>query len=206
MLSKFLRLSAAALLFATVSCRQIAQSAPTANGTESKVDVVFSAGHETDPRDGGRPVVLIANALGVPPEVFRDVFKGVHPAEPGRGPSEQEARQNKAVLLAGLSRYGVTNERLDEVSNYYRYNRSRGELWRAKPASAYAVLEKGKVVKFIVTDGGSGYTSAPSVTLPGVEKGAGEVTLSYGKAFDSNGSVTAIALAKETAPAPDAKK
>jgi hypothetical protein len=102
----------------------------------------------------------------------------------------------------------VTNERLDEVSNYYRYNRSRGELWRSKPASAYAVLEKGKVIKFVVTDGGSGYTSAPSVALPGVEGADGEVTLSYGKAFESNGSITAIAVPaiKENAPTTDAKK
>ena len=26
------------------------------------MDVVFSGGHETDPRDGGRPVVLVAGA------------------------------------------------------------------------------------------------------------------------------------------------
>lgn len=213
MMTKFLRLTVVALLFATVSCRQGAQSAPAVEGAETRVDVVFSGGHETDPGDGGRPVVLIANALGVPPQVFRDVFRGVRPAGPGRGPCEQEARQNKDVLLAGLRRYGVTNERLDEVSNYYRYNRSRGEMWRNKAASAYAVLEKGKVIKFVITDGGSGYASAPSVTVPGVEEGAGEVTLSYGKAFENNGSVTAIAVpatavpaTKEKAPSTDTRK
>ncbi|NBQ65466.1 MAG: hypothetical protein EBT95_08050 [Verrucomicrobia bacterium] len=31
----------------------------------TRVPVVFSGGHETDPRDHGRPVVLIAGALGV---------------------------------------------------------------------------------------------------------------------------------------------
>lgn len=208
MMFKFLRLTAAALLFATVSCRQDAQSASPTNGTETRVDVVFSGGYETDPRDGGRPVVLIANALGVPPETFREVFRGVRPAEPGRGPSEQEARQNKAVLMNGLRRYGVTNERLDEVSNYYRYNRGRGEMWRNKPASAYAVLEKGKIIKFVITDGGSGYTSVPSITVPGVPEGASEVKLSYGKSFDSNGSVTAITFspAREKLPAPEVKK
>lgn len=33
----------------------------------TRVPVVFSGGHETDPRDHGRPVVLIAGALGIPP-------------------------------------------------------------------------------------------------------------------------------------------
>src|SRR5581483_6178092 len=46
--------------------------------------VVFSAGHETDPRDGGRPVALIAAALGVKPEVFRAAFRGVTLARDGR--------------------------------------------------------------------------------------------------------------------------
>ncbi len=47
---------------------------------ERKVPVTFSGGHGTDPRDYGRPVVLIAAALKVKPEVFRKAFSGVRPA------------------------------------------------------------------------------------------------------------------------------
>jgi hypothetical protein len=36
----------------------------------TRVAVVFSGGHETEGVDHGRPVVLIAAALGVKPEVF----------------------------------------------------------------------------------------------------------------------------------------
>src|SRR5206468_1655940 len=94
----------------------------------NKVPVVFSGGHDTDPKDRGRPVVLIAGALGVAPEVFREAFSHVHPAGPGSGgPTDAEARANKAALMNALGKYGVTNERLDTVSNYYRYVRSRGE-------------------------------------------------------------------------------
>src|SRR6476620_10797851 len=103
---------------------QTVREAPT-----TRVPIVFSGGHETDPRDRGRPVILIASALGVPPEVFREAFSHVHPAPPGRGPTPEEARRNKDALLGALSKYGVTNERLDEVSNYYRYRRDHGELW-----------------------------------------------------------------------------
>src|SRR5437667_1129886 len=93
----------------------------------TRVPVVFSGGHETDPRDGGRPVVLIAAALGVTPEVFREAFSHVRPAPAGREPEPGQVRQNKAALLAALAKHGVTNEKLDTVSNYYRYARSRNE-------------------------------------------------------------------------------
>ena len=64
---------------------------PTTKPDGSKhVAVVFSGGHETDGRDGGRPVILIAAALKVKPEVFRAAFSGVHPAR-GGGPSGQSS-------------------------------------------------------------------------------------------------------------------
>ncbi len=47
------------------------------------------------------PVALIAAALGVESQVFRDAFSGVHPAR-GRGPTDAEARANKQVLMAAL--------------------------------------------------------------------------------------------------------
>ena len=69
-----------------------------ADGTVTRVPVVFSEGHDTDPRDHGRPVALVAGALGVTSEVFRDAFSRVHPAGPDRGPSPEEARANKAAV------------------------------------------------------------------------------------------------------------
>ena len=63
--------------------------------------VVFRGGYETDPRDKGRPVVLIASALGVKPEVFRDAFSKVKPARNGQ-PTPEHARANKQVLDAYL--------------------------------------------------------------------------------------------------------
>ena len=52
----------------------------------TRAPVVFSGGHETDPRDRGRPVILIAAALGVPADVFRAAFTHVHPPPQGRAP------------------------------------------------------------------------------------------------------------------------
>src|SRR3954462_1660650 len=80
----------------------------------AKVPVTFSGGHETDRRDHGRPVVLVAAGLGVAPEVFRDTFSGVHPAGPGSGgPTREEAQKNKQALMSVLGKYGITNDRLD---------------------------------------------------------------------------------------------
>src|SRR6476646_5723851 len=104
---------------------------------ETKAPVVFSGGHETDPKDRGRPVVLIAAALGVKTEVFRDAFSGVRPAKDGK-PSKEEAERNKDVLRRALKPHGVTNGRLDEVFDYYRYKPGKGKLWKTTPAKAYA--------------------------------------------------------------------
>ena len=157
----------------------------------TRVPVVFSGGHETDPRDHGRPVVLIAGALGVPPEVFRDAFSRVHPANPEKGPVPAEAQANKAALLATLQKYGVTNERLDQVSDYYRYVASRNKLWPTQPAIAYALMEKGKIVGYEIVNGGSGYSSTPVVSVPGFSINA-QAELAYGKSFEKNGSVRSI--------------
>jgi hypothetical protein len=161
----------------------------------TRVPVVFSGGHETDGRDNGRPVVLVAGALGVTPEVFRDAFSRVRPAGPGRGgPTESEARQNKSVLMAALGKYGITNDRLDTVSNYYRYVRSRGELWPTKAATAVALVKNGTVIGYEVTSGGSGYSSAPTVTVPNLNGPAPTVKLAFGKDFAKNGAVAAITV------------
>ena len=163
----------------------------------TRVPVVFSGGHETDPRDRGRPVVLIAAALGVPADVFREAFSHVRPAPAGTAPDPRQVRDNKAALLDALGPYGITNERLDTVSDYYRYVRRRGKLWPTKPASAYALVRDGKITSFVVTNGGSGYTSSPTVTVPNFEGATAKVELSFSKQFAKNGSVASIKLVPE---------
>jgi hypothetical protein len=167
---------------------------------DSKVPVTFSGGHETDPKDHGRPVVLVAGALGVKPEVFRKAFSGVTPAR-GRGPTEEEARRNKEALMKVLGPYKVTNDRLDEVSNYYRYRPQEGELWPTKPAKAYAVVEDGKIKKLVVTEPGAGYSSPPKVTVKGFEKVRLEAKVKFETDLKKNGGIESIDLAKEKSPA-----
>jgi hypothetical protein len=136
---------------------------------EKKYSVTFSGGHDTDPKDGGRPVVLIAAALGVKTEIFREAFRGVKPAKDGK-PSKEEAQRNKESLMKVLKPHGVTNERLDEVSDYYRYKPGKNNLWKTMPAKAYAVVEDGKIQRIVVTDPGSGYSAPPKVTVQGMER------------------------------------
>jgi hypothetical protein len=167
----------------------------------TKVPVVFSGGHETVGVDRGRPVVLIAAALGVPDEVFREAFSHVRPASGGREPEPEQVRANKNALMSALGKHGITNDRLDEVSNFYRYPPGRGGLWRNKPAVANALVKDGAVIAFEVVSGGSGYSSPPTVTVPGIKTGDVKVTLSYGKDLEKNGSVSTIAMAAAAADA-----
>jgi hypothetical protein len=195
------------LLLTTVAIVTFASSFAHSQSTQpspavTRVPVVFSGGHDTDPQDRGRPVVLVAAALGVAPEVFRDAFRQVHPAPAGTQPDPQQVRANKAALMAALGKYGVTDDRLNEVSNYYRYVRSRGELWPTKPAVAVALVQNGVVTRYEVTSGGSGYSSPPAVSVPGVNAAPAKVELSFGKSFDSNGAVSAIVVAADPAKAP----
>jgi hypothetical protein len=158
---------------------------------ETKVPVTFSGGHETDRRDGGRPVVLVAAGLGVKPEVFREAFRGVTPARDGK-PTAEEARRNKEALLKVLKPHGVTNERLDEVSDYYRYRREKGELWPTKPAKAHAIVENGQIKQIVVTEPGAGYNSIPSATVKGLEKIPLKVNVRFGTDLKSNGSISSV--------------
>lgn len=165
----------------------------------AKVDLVFSGGHETDPRDRGRPVVLIAAALNVPPEVFRDAFTHVHPAPPGQnGPTDAEARANKQALMSALGPYGVTDDRLNTVSNYYRYRRDRGEMWPTAGAQGYATVQDGAVTSVVITNGGSGYSSPPSVSVAGMPAVVTVATLGFSTEFSKNGSVASVAPAPVT--------
>ena len=151
------------------------------------VTVTIEGGLETDPVDNGRPVVLIAAALGVPTEVFREAFSGVSPAGAGEEVDEQRAQANKAVLLSVLGPYGITNDQLDAASNFYRYNGSAGELWPNEPATA--TFSDGVIT---ITNPGYGYSSAPTVTLSNGQTAT--ATLAYGTDTATNGSVTAITV------------
>jgi hypothetical protein len=153
--------------------------------------VSIAGGHDTDPKDGGRPCVLIAAALGVKTEVFREAFSGVTPAR-GRGPTEAEARQNKDVLLKVLKPHGVINERLDEVSNFYRYRPQNGELWKHRDAKARAIIENGVLKRIEVTDAGVGYSTPPKVTVKGMPNVEFVATLLFDKDLKKNGSIKSI--------------
>jgi len=163
-----------------------------AAGKAQRVKVEFVGGHETVKVDRGRPVVLIAGALGVRPEVFRNAFSRVRPAPQGQRPTREREMQNKRVLLDALSRYGITNRQLDAVSNYYRYNPGRGEMWPTRPAVAYAYIEDGVITRFEIKDGGSGYSSVPQLKVSGKFVRDAEIQLSYTKQFKTNGSINAI--------------
>jgi hypothetical protein len=156
-----------------------------------EVPLVFSGGHEIGRNDYGRPVPLIAAALGVTPDQFRAAFAGVTPAK-GRGPTGAEARKNKAALMKVLGPLGVTNERLDEVSNHYRFQPQEGELWTNTPAKGYAVVEGGKIEKVVVTEPGSGYSTLPKVTIQGMEGVALKATLHLDRDLRKNGSIASV--------------
>lgn len=158
-----------------------------------EVQVVITSGHDTDPRDGGRPVVLIASALGVPSEVFREAFSHVNPASAGMEPNPIQVKLNKSALLSVLEPYGVTNDYLDTVSNYYRYKRSAGETWPQTPATVEAILTDGIVTGFEITNPGSGYSSIPVITVLNSDVTA-TATLTFTTDFNTNGSLADIIL------------
>jgi hypothetical protein len=162
--------------------------------TDTQVPVIFSGGHETVGEDRGRPVILIASALKVPPEVFREAFRHVKPAGPNEQPQEEQVRKNKQALMSALSPYGVTDERLNEVSNRYRYRRDRGEMWPASEAKAFATIHNGVVTGFTITNAGFGYSSPPQLSLQGMPDVPLVATLSFDTDFGKNGAVKEIAV------------
>ena len=166
----------------------------------TRVAVVFSGGHDTEQVDHGRPVVLIAAALEVKPEAFREAFTHVHPAGPGSGgPTDGEARKNKAALMEALEKYGVTDDRLNTVSNFYRYPPGRGNLWKTKAAMANALVKNGVVIGYEIIDGGAGYSSAPTVTVPEIKGATAKVEITFGKDLETNGAVSAIRVSEAKA-------
>jgi hypothetical protein len=157
--------------------------------------VTFTGGYETDPRDHGRPVVLVAAALDVTSDVFRKAFSNVKPASGGREPEPAQVRLNKQTLMQSLSPFGVTDERLNTVSNFYRYSSSRGQMWRNTPATAYATVKDGVVTGFTITNPGAGYSSPPKVSVAGMPDVAATAALSFSIDFKTNGSIKAITIA-----------
>jgi hypothetical protein len=168
---------------------------------ERRLALKIEKGHDTDSRDHGRPVALIAAALKVPEDVFRKTFSHVHPAGPGSGgPTDAEARQNKAALMAGLSPYGVTDDRINEVSNYYRYMRkNHDDLWKHREAVAFVVVNADdKVVRFDIVDAGAGYTTPPTVTIPDQRDVKITAKLLFGTDLPTNGSIESLTVAGPT--------
>ena len=166
------------------------------DGDENRAPLVFSGGHEIGRKDFGRPIALIAAALEVKPDQFRKAFSGVTPAK-GGPPSRDQARKNKQALMKVLQPLGVTNERLDEVSNYYRYRPQAGELWPTKPATGYAVIEDGKIAKIVITAGGSGYCSLPAVTIKGMGAIPLRASLRFDTDFEQNGAIESVEVVEE---------
>ena len=167
-----------------------------AQATVSAVEI--RNGHETDPRDGGRPIILIASALGVSEDVFRDAFSNVQPARGLLGPSNERVHENKRVLLDALRKHGVTNERLDEVSDYYRYRPGGNDIWRHREATIELIMAGGQVAGFQVSDGGAGYTSKPTIVVPGHPHLKPEVKLAFGKDLATNGRIESVTLGSPT--------
>lgn len=170
-----------------------AETAPsrTRNG-EERVPLVIRGGHDTDPRDRGRPVALVAGALGVTPEVFRDAFSRVRPAPAGTAPDGAQVRRNKDVLLAALGPYGITNDQLDRVSDHYRYNPGRGEMWPVRAAAGHAVFKDGAFTSVALTDPGSGYSSPPAVSVPGHPELVLRANLGFSRDLRKNGSIVSL--------------
>ena len=186
--------------YAAVALTAIGSFCGAAWADEMKIPIRFTGGHETDRRDHGRPVVLVAAGLGVSPELFREAFRGVTPAR-GGPPSRAQAQRNKRALLKVLGPHGVTNERLDEVSDYYRYRPELGELWRCRPAKAQAIVKDGRVTRIEVTEAGAGYSSLPKATIQGFEATPLEVKLHFDKDLETNGSIKGIEILREKKPA-----
>ena len=188
-----------ALSLGSATCFITAQDGPRPlPAGVTRVPVVFSGGHDTVGVDHGRPVKLIAAALGVKDEVFREAFSHVHPAGPGSGgPTDAEARANKAALMNALEKFGVTDGRLNTVSNFYRYPPGRGNLWKTRPATANALVKNGAVIGYEITSGGYGYTTPPTVSVPDIKGATAKVELSFGKDMETNGAVSAITVSQD---------
>ena len=157
------------------------------NADEKKVPVRFSSGHQIGTKDFGRPIVLIAAALGVKPEVFREAFSGVTPAQ-GRGPMRDEVRKNKAALLKVLEQHGREQRASRRVFGLLRLSARAGEVWPTTAAKAEAIVVDGQIRRIVITDPGSGYCSSPDVKVEGFSEAEFKATLALGKDLKKKGA------------------
>jgi hypothetical protein len=99
--------------------------------------------------------------------------------------------------MNALGKYGITDDRLNAVSNFYRYPPGRGNLWKNRPATANALVKNGAVIGYEITDAGAGYTTAPAVTVPTIAGATAKGEIAFGKDMETNGSVSGIAVAAQ---------
>ena len=159
--------------------------------------VTVGGGNETADVDRGRPLVLVASGLGVPSQVFREAFSHVTPAPGGHEPDPQQVQRNKQALLDALSKYGVTNDQLDKVSDYYRYRPGRGNLWKTKAAVVEAVVTNDVVTAFKIVDGGAGYSSQPVISVAGHPEIRATSIIAFSKDLSKNGSIAKIDIQRK---------
>lgn len=187
-----------AFTFLGVASVIVGTGCTTSGSTPARRDVVavtFVGGFEIGPNDYGRPVPLYASMLGVSPAVFRRAFGGVHP-DAAHDPTNAQQQDNKAALMSVLAAYHVTNDELDRVANYYRFNSAVGQTWPHRPARAEAVVENGTVTSIRVLDGGAGYTTAPTVVIAGHPSVAAAARVVFTSSFATNGHIEAITLSR----------
>ncbi|WP_139228528.1 hypothetical protein [Planctomicrobium piriforme] len=161
----------------------------------TRVPVIFTNGHDTEAADKGLPVKLLAGGLGVPDSVFRSALTQLQ-AVRGVAPNEWQLQTMQTYLFKTLAKYDVSAYRLETVTAYYRHEQPRGELWPTKSAKAFAVIDNGRLLGFEVLNGGSGYSSAPTVSIPGHNNLFVNIDIAYGREFGTNGSITSITLAE----------
>lgn len=136
--------------------------------------------------------MLIAAALGVNAAVLREAFSRMRPACGGSEPSASRVRANKTVLRAAHAAHaahGVTNERLDTVSDYYRYTPGLNSLWTNRPAVASALVKDGAIIGYKLLHDGSGYTTPPVARVTGFPHAHPTVSLVFGTNLAANGSI-----------------
>ncbi len=113
----------------------------------------------------------------------------MRPACGGSEPSASRVRANKTVLRAAPAAHGVTNERLDTVSDYYRYAPGRNSLWTNRPAVASALVKDGAIIGYKLLHDGSGYTTPPVARVTGFPHAHPTVSLVFGTNLAANGSI-----------------
>jgi len=96
--------------------------------------------------------------------------------------------------MDALGPYGITNERLDEVSNQYRYPPGPGYMWKHVPASATAIVKDGMITGFKIINAGSGYLTKPKVSVTGFEGVKVKALVRFTQEFTTNGSIESLTI------------